>query len=206
MIDLDKELGRVDIYLLDQLMRKNIVPGARVLDAGCGAGRNLVYLMRAGHEVFGVDSSPDAIDRVRELAKALAPRLPAANFRVEPIESLSLPERSVDVVVCSAVLHFSRDEDHFWAMVHAMWSTLVDGGMLFCRLGSTIGMEDRCRHVAGRRFVSPDGVERFLVDEAMLVDATAKLGGVLVDPLKTTIVQDQRCMTTWVVRKNAKGS
>ena len=86
-------------------------------------------------------------------------------------------------------------------MLHAMWRALESGGLFFCRLASTIGMEDRCRPVAGRRFVSPDGVERYLVDEAILVDATARLGAVLVDPLKTTVVQDRRCMTTWVARK-----
>ena len=35
----------------------------------------------------------------------------------------------------------------------------------------------------------------------MLVDITARLGGRLLDPLKTTVVQNQRCMTTWVIKK-----
>lgn len=202
MIDLEAELGRIDIYLLDQLMRGNIPAEARILDAGCGSGRNLVYLLRSGREVFGVDENPAAIDGVRQLAASIAPKIPANNFRAEPIEAMTFPESSVDVVICSAVLHFSRDDEHFWAMLRAMWRTLEPGGLFFCRLASTIGMEDRCRKVSGRRFVSPDGVERYLVDEAILVEATARLGAVLVDPLKTTVVQNQRCMTTWVARKN----
>ena len=204
MLDLDTEFGRLDIYLFDQLLRGNIRRGVRILDAGCGSGRNLVYLMRSGYEVFGVDANPGAIDDVRKLAAKLSPQLPQTHFRVEAIEAMTIPDRSVDVVLCSAVLHFARDDDHFWAMVNAMWRTLADGGLFFSRLASTIGMEDRCRRVEGRRFVSPDGVERYLVDEAMLVDATTKLGGQLVDPLKTTIVQNQRCMTTWVLRKGRK--
>lgn len=200
MIDLDQELGRIDIYLLDQVMRHNIPKGARILDAGCGAGRNLVYFLRAGHEVFAVDANPDAVAAARELA----PHLPDTNFRVEPIESMTFPEASADVVLSSAVLHFCRDDDHFWAMLHAMWGTLADRGLFFCRLASTIGMEERCRQVEGRRYLSPDGVERYLVDEALLMAATAKLGGVLVDPLKTTVVQNQRSMTTWVVSKGRK--
>lgn len=204
MLDLDTEFGRIDVYLFDQLLRGNIRSGARILDAGCGSGRNLVYLMRAGYEVFGIDANPEAIDDVLQLAARLSPQLPEANFRVEAIESMTVPDQSVDVVVSSAVLHFSHDDDHFWAQVNAMWRALADDGLFFCRLASTIGMEDRCRRVSGRRFVSPDGVERYLVDEPMLVDATAKLGGELVDPLKTTVVQDQRCMTTWVVRKRRK--
>ncbi len=160
--------------------------------------------MRSGYEVFGVDANPEAIDDVRKLAATLSPQLPETNFRVEAIEAMTTPDQSVDVVLSSAVLHFARDDDHFWAMVNAMWRALADGGLFFCRLASTIGMADRCRRVEGRRFVSPDGVERYLVDEAMLVDATVKLGGELVDPLKTTVVQDQRCMTTWVVLKRRK--
>ena len=206
MRDLDAEFGRIDIYLFDQLLRKNISAGARVLDAGCGSGRNLVYLLRSGHEVFGVDTNPEAIDDVRKLAASLSPRLPKTNFRVEAIEAMNIPDRSVDVVLSSAVLHFARDDDHFWTMVNAMWRALAGGGLFFCRLASTIGMEGLCRRVEGRRFVSPDGVERYLVDEAMLVDATAKLGEELIDPLKTTVVQNQRCMTTWVVLKGLKGS
>jgi hypothetical protein len=48
----------------------------------------------------------------------------------------------------------------------------------------------------------PDGSERYLVDEALLIELTEELGGQWLDPLKTTVVQNQRSMTTWVVRKN----
>ena len=88
-------------------------------------------------------------------------------------------------------------------MVRDMWRVLKPGGMLFCRLASAIGMEARVRRISGRRFLLPDGSERYLIDEGMLVELTRELGGTLLDPLKTTIVQNQRCMTTWVVRKAA---
>ena len=131
----------------------------------------------------------------------LAPQLPAENFRVEPVERMTFPDAFADVVVSSAVLHFARDDAQFDAMVREMWRVLKSGGMLFCRLASSIGMEDRVAPIGGRRFALPDGSERYLVDEAMLMDLTARLGGRLLDPLKTTVVQNQRCMTTWVVRK-----
>jgi tellurite methyltransferase len=99
------------------------------------------------------------------------------------------------------VLHFARHDEHFTAMVKEMWRVLRGGGVLFCRLASTIGMADRMHRVAGRRFLLPDGTERYLVDEEQLMTLTERMGGTLVDPLKTTVVQDQRCMTTWVVRK-----
>jgi SAM-dependent methyltransferase len=203
MGDLDLQFGQIDIYLFDQLLRGRLQPGMRVLDAGCGSGRNLVYLLRSGYEVFGADTDVDAIEAVRVLAATLAPELPGANFRAEAVEEMSFPDAFADVVLSSAVLHFARDDRHFEAMVTEMWRVLKPGGMLFCRLASAIGMETRVRQTVGRRFLVPDGSERYLVDEVLLVELTRRLGGAFLDPLKTTIVQNQRCMTTWVVRKGA---
>jgi tellurite methyltransferase len=201
MPSLQEQFGPIDIYLFDQLLRGRIVPGMRVLDAGCGFGRNLVYLLREGYEVFGADADPAAVKETRQLAAHLAPLLPAENFRVEPLEAMSFPDAFADVVLCSAVLHFARDDEHFSAMLRGTWRTLKPGGIFFCRLASSIGMDHSL--IGGRRFLLRDGSERYLVDEALLVKLTQELGGQLVDPLKTTVVQDQRCMTTWVVRKNA---
>jgi tellurite methyltransferase len=201
-IELQEQFGAIDIYLFDQLLRGRITPGMRVLDAGCGSGRNLVYFLRAGYDVLAADPDPAAIEGVRRLAKTLAPNLPDDNFRAEPAEAMTFPDACADVVVSSAVLHFARDDRQFEAMLRGTWRVLRPGGLLFARLASSIGMEHRVERVAGNRFRLPDGSERYLVDEAALLEWNTRLGGTLVDPLKTTIVQDQRCMTTWVVRKN----
>ncbi len=202
MQDLATQFGPIDIYLFDQLLRGRLSPPMRVVDAGCGAGRNLHYLLRAGFQVAAVDADPHAVAKTRELAARLAPALPAADFRVEPVEAMSFADHSADVVVSIAVLHFARDNAHFAAMLREMWRVLRPGGLLFCRLASDIGMEARMQPMGERRFRLPDGSERYLVNEAMLLEWTYELGGRLLDPLKTTVVQDQRCMTTWVVRKD----
>jgi tellurite methyltransferase len=199
--ELREQFGQIDIYVFDQLLRGNIAPGMRVLDAGCGFGRNLVYLLRQGYEVYGVDADPRAVTEIRLLAASLAPHLPADNFRVDPIEKMSFADGFADVVLSSAVLHFACDDAQFDAMLAGTWRVLRPGGLLFCRLASSIGIEDQVRRLAGRRFLLPDGSERYLVDEALLVRLTEELGGSLVDPLKTTVVQNQRSMTTWVMRK-----
>ena len=167
MSNLHEQFGQIDIYLFDQLLRGRVPPGARVLDAGCGFGRNLVYLLQEGYEVFGVDSDPQAVEGVRRLAaRGLAPVLPAKNFRVEPIEEMSFQDAFADVVLSSAVLHFARDDAHFQAMLRATWRVLKPGGLLFCRLASSIGMEREVKLIAGRRYWLPDGSERYLVDQA----------------------------------------
>jgi SAM-dependent methyltransferase len=197
--DLHDEFGGIDIYLFDQLLRGRIRPGMRVLDAGCGSGRNLVYLLRHGFDVAGVDADPAAVIAVRALAARLAPDLPADRFRHEAVEAMTFPDAWADAVLGSAVLHFASDDDHFEAMVRGMWRVLKPGGLLFCRLASTIGLGGEATPVKGRRFRLPDGTERYLVDEPLLMALTDRLGGSLLDPLKTTVVQHQRAMTTWVV-------
>ncbi len=194
-----EQFGQIDIYVFDQILRGNIAPGMKVLDAGCGYGRNLVWLLREGAEVFALDADAGGVEHVRALAKELAPQLPQANFRVGAIESMPFEDEFADVVICNSVLHFTRDEQHFLKMVEELWRVLKPGGLLFVRLGSRIGME--FQHVRGQVFRIGDGSEWFLVDEAALMDMTAQMDGILVDPLKTTVVQEYRCMTTWVVRK-----
>lgn len=201
MTDLAAQFGPIDIYLFDQLLRGRLSPPMRVIDAGCGSGRNAYYLMSAGFRVAAVDASADAVAATRALAARLAPALPASDFRVEPVETMSFADHEADAVVSIAVLHFARDHAHFAAMLESMWRVLKPGGLLFCRLASDIGMESRMTPTTAGRYRMPDGSERYLVNEAMLMDWTRRLGGALLDPLKTTVVQDQRCMTTWVVRK-----
>ena len=197
MSALQQQFGPIDIYLFDQLLRGNIAPGMIILDAGCGYGRNLVYFLRQGYQVFGVDSDARAIEETQSLARPL----PASNFHLEPIERMTFADGFADVVISSAVLHFAGDDDQFLAMLKGSWRVLRPGGLFFCRLASSIGIEQLVQPVAGRRHLLPDGSERYLVDEAMLLRLTAQLGGELIDPIKTTVVQSQRSMTTWVMRK-----
>lgn len=198
-LNIQEQFGHIDIYIFDQILRGNIAPGMRILDAGCGFGRNLVHLLREGGEVFALDLDPSGIEHVRQLSTALRTGLPENNFQIGSIEKMPFPDAFVDVVICNSVLHFARDEEHFSRMLAELCRVLKPGGILFCRLGSRIGME--FKRVRNRLFVVGDGSEWFLVDEEMLMEQTEKLNSVLVDPLKTTIVQGSRCMTTWVIRK-----
>ena len=193
--------GEIDVYLFDQLLRGRIVEGMRVLDAGCGAGRNLVFLLREGFDVWGVDESAEAIAQVRQLAGRLAPRLAADRFRVEGVDALSLATGSMDVVISSAVLHFARDDAHWLAMVREMWRVLAPGGLLFARLATSVG-QARLQTLGGGRYLLPDGSRRYLVDHERLTEVTDRLGGSLLDPLKSTVVHDRRSMGTWVARKH----
>jgi SAM-dependent methyltransferase len=197
---LRERFGDIDVYLFDQLLRGRIALGMKVLDAGCGSGRNLAFLMRAGFDVWAVDESEEAIAAVRRLATQLAPQLPVTRFCVERVESMSHDNDSMDAVISSAVLHFARDDDHWLAMVREMWRVLAPGGLLFARLATTVG-QPGLTPLGDGRYVLPDGTTRFLVDHERLLNVTRQLGGSLLDPLKSTVVHEQRSMGTWVVRK-----
>ncbi len=196
MNGLRAQFGDIDIYLFDQLLKGRIAPGMRIVDAGCGYGRNLVYLLRNGFEVHGVDADPAGVVAVRAM-----PGAAAANFHVAHVEAMPFGDHFADAVISSAVLHFAQGDDQFLVMIREMWRVLKPNGLLFCRLASSIGIEREIQRIHGRRFLLPDGSERYLVDGALLESIALRLGGDLLDPLKTTVVQNQRAMTTWVLQK-----
>ena len=201
--ELHAQFGEIDVYLFDQLLRGRFDARRRVLDAGCGAGRNLPYFLVRGFEIYAIDEDPGAVAAARTLAARLAPALPADQIRQGTLHALPWPDGRMDAVICSAVLHFARDRVHFERMVDEMWRVLAPGGLFFARLASSIGIESEIGDTVGRVRL-PDGSDRFVVDEQLLIDTTDRLRGTLVDPIKTTNVQNTRCMTTWVVVKNKK--
>ncbi len=202
-LDLRSWFGDIDVYLFDLLLKGKVKPPLPVLDAGCGTGRNLPYFFRAGCDVYAVDEDADALDHVRELASELAPGLPSDRFRVEKIEAMSVPEGAFGLVICSAVLHFAADEDHFQRMLDGLWRATAPGGLLFMRLSSTIGIEGRLEKLDSGRYRMPTGGEWFLATEAKLLLASRRLGGEMAEPLRSVNVQNLRCMTTWILRKPA---
>jgi len=202
MINAHELFGEIDIYLFDQILKNRFGNEMCILDAGCGGGRNLIYFLRNGCQVFGIDRNREAIGQVRFLAKMLSPNLPPENFQTAAVEEMSFPNARFDAVISSAVLHFAASEPHFNKMLGEMWRVLKPGGLFFARLASSIGIEDRINPISDGRYLLPDGSERFLVNEEMLISATNHLGGIWIEPLKTTNVQNLRCMTTWVLRKS----
>lgn len=202
MLNVQDYFGNIDIYLLDQILKNGFNNGMKIMDAGCGSGRNLIYFLRNGFEVFGVDKNSEAIKIVRSTAAQLAPDLPIENFEISAVEEMPFADVSFDAVLSSAVLHFADDEKEFGKMIDEMWRILRVGGIFFGRLASSIGIEEKVIPLGNRRFLLPDGSERFLVDEEFIAAKIGKFNASWLEPLKTTNVQNLRCMTTVVLRKN----
>src|SRR5215475_13564501 len=120
-LSVQDQFGQIDIYVFDQILRGNIAPGMRILDAGCGYGRNLVYLLREGYEIFAIDANKGAVEHVRRLSKSLHSGLPDENFQVSLVEKMPFPNEFADVVICNSVLHFARSEEQFQSRVADLW-------------------------------------------------------------------------------------
>jgi SAM-dependent methyltransferase len=193
-------LGDIDIYLFDQILRGRFDGRRRVLDAGCGGARNLSWFLANGYDVHAIDGEPAAVDATRALFRRLAPHVPPTQVLLSPLDALPCDDASMDAVISSAVLHFAEDDRHFERMLRELWRVLKVGGLLFARLASSIGLEHVLPRTVGRVRL-PDGSDRYVVSEPILLEWTGTLGGELLDPIKTTNVQGLRCMTTWVVRK-----
>ena len=82
-----------------------------------------------------------------------------------------------------------------------MWRVLKPEGYLFIRLATDIGIENMVQQLNNGRYLLPDGSERFLVSEEQILHYTKLLKGYLFEPIKTTNVQNLRCMTTWCLQK-----
>ena len=194
-------IRNTDIYLIDLILKRHFNPSMKIMDAGCGMGRNVEYFLQSGYEVYGADISMDDVDYLRKHAIEINPKIKGENFRVEPIEKMSFEPESMDVVICNTVLHFAKNDDHFHEMLGGAWKLLKPGGIFFSRLATSIGIEKHVKHIEGRQYLLPDGTKRYLADETILLKYTRKLNAHFLEPLKTVNVQNMRCMTNWILRK-----
>ncbi len=201
MNKLTETFGNIDIYLFDQLLKCTYDQCRKIIDIGCGSGRNIVYFLKNGLDVYGIDQDASAIDSVRALAAGLAPASPPENFVVAKADEIPFTDSCFDLAICSAIWHFARDKDHFESMLRSAWRVLKPGGFLFSRLASDIGIEHLVKDIGNGRYLLPDGSARYLVNQQMLEQYTKELGGTLYEPVKTTNVSNLRCMSTWCVRK-----
>jgi SAM-dependent methyltransferase len=203
MNELKEQFGDIDIYLFDQLLKGRFQSCKRVADLGCGKGRNLIYFLKNGHEVYGIDNNPDAICEVQSLAAGINTKTATEQFIVGNIDRyLPFENGSFDLVICNAVLHFAKDKTHFEEMLKAAWSLLKPGGYLFARLATDIGIKNLVMPLSDGRFLLPDGSERYLLSVEMIAEYNLELNATAYEPLKTTVVDNLRSMTSWCIQKN----
>lgn len=195
MKTISSQIKNTDIYLIDQILKERFENSNSVLDVGCGKGRNLDYFIANNYQVFGIDANKENIDWIIKHKQ-----IENNHFKTGLVESIPF-QNSFDLIICNAVLHFAKNKTHFEDMLFSMWNKLNENGILFIRLASDIGIENLVNPIKNGIFKLPDGTTRYLVNEKMLMDYTSKLKGTFLEPIKTTNVQNLRCMTTWIIKK-----
>lgn len=195
---LNHELGNIDIYLLDQILKGRYTKDMRILDAGCGEGRNLQWFLNNNYQVYGIDASDYAILMLQFIVKSNFPHYPHENFLVSTIENSPFPDLFFDVVICNAVLHFSEDEDHFFEMFASLMRQLRPGGQIFIRTATDIGI-DHARELKPGVYQLKDGQVRFLLSSKILDLITEQLEWI--EPVKSVVVNKTHSMGVLIGRK-----
>lgn len=195
-MDTFSQIINTDIYLIDQILKGRFNNSKTILDVGCGTGRNLPYFLHGAFEVFGIDSDEKQINELIHNKQ-----VKRANFKVAQAHNIPFNNVKFDLIICNAVLHFADNKEHFERMLQSMWNRLEQGGILFMRLASNMGIEPLIEPMGNGKYALPDGSIRYLVDQNELLNYTENMNATLVEKIKTTNVQDMRCMTTWIVKK-----
>lgn len=195
VIKIKEEIGGIDIYLLDQILKERYLANQLILDAGCGSGRNLKWFYNNSYKIFGIDSNIEKIDAVKK--KYYSQK---EHFSVGLVEKLKFEDDSFHHIICNAVLHFAKNENHFKSMFSELIRVLKPNGTLFIRMTSDIGIKKHIKHIANGVYKLPDGTERFLLTNELLQNIMNIHQLTFLESLKTVNVDDKRCMTTLMLQ------
>lgn len=195
--NLRSELGNIDIYLLDQLLKDRYSSQDKILDAGCGSGRNIHWFYKNKFNIYGVDRDVEQIEYIKSIYPDWDTK-----FGVSSLETMKYENDFFDHIICSAVLHFASGTDHFTAMFSELIRVLKPTGTLFIRMTSNIGIKDNISHINEGVYRLGDESDRFLLTPELLTSIMNDHKLSFLEPLKSTNVHDLRSMSTLVLQKN----
>ncbi len=195
--NLKEAIDGIDIYIIDQILKGSFKTGGKVLDAGCGNGRNLKWFYNADFEIHGTDIATEKIDNCKELYPSQE-----LNFVISSVEKMPYKANFFDYTICNAVLHFAENSSHFHQMFSELVRILKPNGLLFIRMVSNFGIETQIELIKDGVYKLPDNSTRFLLTNKILTEIPLKYNVTLIETVKTTLVHNKRSMTTLIFKKN----
>lgn len=194
-------LGKIDIYLLDQIMKNRITADMRLLDAGCGWGRNSEIFVRNNFDIYGLDRSEEAISELQQLLPIWNKNYNKSKFSTADLNKIPFTDEHFDFIISSAVLHFSQSRTEFIQQMEELIRVLAPNGILWFRMTTKHTIEQFSTPLSEDIYLLPDGSTRYLLDRNVLQSLLNKHNLEFLDPFKTVNVSDIRTMATVVLRK-----
>ncbi len=188
--------GTIDIYLFDQILKQRYHLEDKILDAGCGKGRNMYWFYNQGYPIYGLDKDSKSIASVKEIYPEIK-----ENLLVSELDAIPFEDNFFNHVISNAVLHFAENTSHFEALFAELVRVVKKNGSLFIRMTSDIGIENNVIEISDGVYRIPDKSTRFLLTKDLLKKMIKKYKLSFIEPLKTVNVNDVRCMSTLVLRK-----
>ena len=199
--ELNRLLGNVDNYLLDQLLKGRFIKDMKILDVGCGEGRNAVYFLQKDYSIFGIDPNEVAIQYCRYLAKTINPETDIHRFQIGDGAAIPFHAPAFDAVISSAVLHFAEGHAHFWKMIEEIHRVLKPGGIFWMRMCTSLGnILEESQHLGEGIYALPDGSERYVLLPEGLQELE-RVGFRFLESPKTVLVYGQREMGVFLMEK-----
>jgi SAM-dependent methyltransferase len=123
---IDRPVRKECAVITRWLIERGVLPGAELLDAGCGTGRYTLELARRGYVARGIDMSPELIDVAKRSA---ADPMSSSLFAIGDI--LALPAARYDAILCRGVLNdFLEDDERDRALVSLSQALRPDGVLI----------------------------------------------------------------------------
>ncbi len=197
------QLGRIDVYLLDQLMKGRIHPNMRILDAGFGHGRNAQYFIENDFDIWGVDRKEELTHFINAQIDIWNPTYDKSKFKIAGLETIPFPDNHFDFIISCAVFHFAESRTHFIQLFEETIRVLKTGGIFWFRMTTKHTLEMHAQHLHDDIYTLPDGSTRYLLDLDVLRELMEKYHLTFVDPFKTINVADLRTMCVGVLQKRS---
>ena len=150
-----EEMPQSYINLLDNFAEKT--GKGKVLDAGCGPGRDTQYLTEKGLEVTGIDLAEGMIEHAKENKKGL--------FRKMDIRDLEFEDNNFEGIWCNTVMHFFPPEQ-MPEILDELKRVLKDEGVFYVsfKIGEGTFMRERYGSQV-KQYLIPEEKARNMLEE-----------------------------------------
>ncbi|MEM6735448.1 MAG: methyltransferase domain-containing protein [Bacteroidota bacterium] len=194
--DINNYFGDMDLFLIDAILKGKIPQEGKVLDIGCGEGRNGIFFINEEYEYLGIDQNASRISLIDYLSKSSKTAI--ARFQVGRMQEIDLSEE-FDVIICSRILHFAENEQDFQLIWRNIVQHLNTQGVLYFSMDSAmIGQEVKAK--GNGKYEFQDGHISYALNPS-LYEYMLK-GFSELEYLKTVIYNNKRINSFGLLRKD----